>query len=618
MAYQTQLSTINTYARKYEVNLAVLEANQAQRIFGDELIDQTDLPIKKYTTGVEKHHLAKGIPSLRTLLENRKMRIPRGDKRSVELTDIVIEEFHGWTYVDGRVEHTGDHDDTNMACLAPGALVTTKTGNMPIENIAVGDIVLTHRGRWQRVTHTMRRRHSGVARVIKARGRAAFIITPEHPIYRTKGKEIAPRNILVPDDCNWQFVPADRLMAGRKKLGDYALVPIPKWSRRRARLDLAQFVVFSKSPKGGNCWKKDGKHVWWRADRKIPRYLIVDERLAFVIGLFLAEGSTGGGGRIDKKGIRTARHCVSFGLHENETYLIDMICEVFLQKFSANCHVLPCKTSKGVQVAALSVPAAALFARCGKSWLKAIPDEWMGWPLGLRKWLLRGWLCGDGSMQRRKNGEGDYLRAVSISAKLIDQMRWTAQHMGLAPAVGQFRANTRKKTIAGRELPPGRIASTLVFSSLDTRKLLNGMMPEEARRWASAVLTSRQTKANTGTVFVPKGVAVRIAMAQDIQYEGDVYNMQVEEDESYVVEGIAVHNCWLADIAIKSGGFRATFGDEYKKHMEKGVLRAKDVPEEPVFAQPVLPPSDAEEVEYDMFGNPILLDGDVVGPERVG
>ncbi|MGI4851877.1 MAG: terminase large subunit domain-containing protein [Janthinobacterium lividum] len=126
LAYKSQLSLINTVARKYEVQLAVLEANQAQRIFGDDLINKTDLPIKKYNTGVEKHSLSKGIPGLRILMENKKMRIPRGDKHSVDMTDIVIEELGGFTYVDGKLESVGEHDDTAMACWL--ANIAVKSG----------------------------------------------------------------------------------------------------------------------------------------------------------------------------------------------------------------------------------------------------------------------------------------------------------------------------------------------------------------------------------------------------------------------------------------------------------------------------------------------------------
>ena len=115
MAYKDQLSMINAVGRKYEPMLIFIEDNQMQRIFGDELIRLSDLPICKFTTTAEKHALDKGIPSLRILLENGKFRIPRGDKRSVELTDLLIEEMHSFTFQDGKVISVGGHDDMALA-----------------------------------------------------------------------------------------------------------------------------------------------------------------------------------------------------------------------------------------------------------------------------------------------------------------------------------------------------------------------------------------------------------------------------------------------------------------------------------------------------------------------
>jgi intein/homing endonuclease len=116
LAYQAQLSKINDMARKYEPALIFLESNQMQRIFGDELIRTTDLPIKQFTTGVQKNSLDKGVPSLRTLLENGKFRIPRGDQRSIELTDKWISEMQCFTWHKGKLQGVGTHDDLVMAC----------------------------------------------------------------------------------------------------------------------------------------------------------------------------------------------------------------------------------------------------------------------------------------------------------------------------------------------------------------------------------------------------------------------------------------------------------------------------------------------------------------------
>ena len=116
LPYQEQLSLINTVARKYDPGLVFLEANQMQRIFGDELIRMTDLPIKQFVTGVQKHSLEKGIPSLRVLLENKKFRIPRGDLRSIELTDMWMAEMRSFTWAEGKLQSVGGHDDAAMAC----------------------------------------------------------------------------------------------------------------------------------------------------------------------------------------------------------------------------------------------------------------------------------------------------------------------------------------------------------------------------------------------------------------------------------------------------------------------------------------------------------------------
>lgn len=116
LGFQEQLSLINEQGRKYEPALIFLEANQMQRIFGDELIRTSDLPIKQFVTGVQKNSLDKGVPSLRVLLENKKFRIPRGDKRSVEMTNIWIDEMRAFTWNDGKLQSVGGHDDTVMGC----------------------------------------------------------------------------------------------------------------------------------------------------------------------------------------------------------------------------------------------------------------------------------------------------------------------------------------------------------------------------------------------------------------------------------------------------------------------------------------------------------------------
>lgn len=116
MPYQEQRSEINRIGRLYDPGLMALEDNQMQRIFGDELIRETDLPIFKFTTTAHtKNSLEFGVPELRVLLENGKLRIPRGDARSIELTDILISEMRSMTFLEGKVQSVGKHDDCVMS-----------------------------------------------------------------------------------------------------------------------------------------------------------------------------------------------------------------------------------------------------------------------------------------------------------------------------------------------------------------------------------------------------------------------------------------------------------------------------------------------------------------------
>lgn len=129
--FQRQLDEIKEENELMKPDVVHAEANQMQRIFSDEVIRTTDIPIRKFfTSGVQpkmpwrkgmasitmnKHHLERGVPSLRMSLENGKWRIPRGDRKSIDLTDMWMGEFQAMSWQDGNVVSVGEHDDHVMA-----------------------------------------------------------------------------------------------------------------------------------------------------------------------------------------------------------------------------------------------------------------------------------------------------------------------------------------------------------------------------------------------------------------------------------------------------------------------------------------------------------------------
>jgi hypothetical protein len=70
--------------------------------------------------------------------------------------------------------------------ILAGEMVTTDRGAVPIERVRVGDRVLTHHGRFKRVTMAVRRRHSGA--VLSIQTDCGIIrATAEHPILTADG-----------------------------------------------------------------------------------------------------------------------------------------------------------------------------------------------------------------------------------------------------------------------------------------------------------------------------------------------------------------------------------------------------------------------------------------------
>ena len=128
LPFHSQLSTIEDWAARYEPDLIYIEANASQRIYGDELIRTTDLPIGKYVTSAGgKNSLESGVPGLRPLIENGKLRFARGDAESIQKTDPLIAELGCFAWVDGKLQGVGAHDDGVMALfLADRAVRATR------------------------------------------------------------------------------------------------------------------------------------------------------------------------------------------------------------------------------------------------------------------------------------------------------------------------------------------------------------------------------------------------------------------------------------------------------------------------------------------------------------
>lgn len=124
-----------------------------------------------------------------------------------------------------------ESDQEKHVCLARGSLVLTRNGYLPIEEIEIGDLVLTHRGRWRPVTA---KACNGVLPVtrITAQGVADLRTTPDHLFWVRscagrggKGREPGSMN---PHRHRYNAEKATPTwMQAKDTLGSYVNLPLP-------------------------------------------------------------------------------------------------------------------------------------------------------------------------------------------------------------------------------------------------------------------------------------------------------------------------------------------------------------------------------------------------------
>lgn len=98
--------------------------------------------------------------------------------------------------------HSGIFEMEYGACVGPSTKIITKNGIKPITDVSVGDYVLTHLGRWRRVTGKTNRFYFGEMLKISRHGMFSDeLVTPDHLFYDGETfKEILDcENLVIPN-----------------------------------------------------------------------------------------------------------------------------------------------------------------------------------------------------------------------------------------------------------------------------------------------------------------------------------------------------------------------------------------------------------------------------------
>lgn len=242
---------------------------------------------------------------------------------------------------------------------------------------------------------------------------------------------------------------------------------------------------------------------------------VLDKDLLWLMGMFVAEGSTAEG----KK--------VHWDLNRNETEYAERIKRIVKEKFDVEVHIREKENSKGewLAVESSNVVLNAWFSKMlGVGHNNKHLPEWMLFlPEDKAAWLLRGYFDGDGCYGTFKS-----ISATTTSEKLAYQIQRLIQRAGFGISMYFDEASERNPNWSNRW--------TVGPSDTDS--------PE----FASYIgFTNTRTGEKYGHVYgevVSNGFWVKVKSISSASYKGTVYDLTVEEDFSFVTS-VAAHNCRL-------------------------------------------------------------------------
>jgi len=431
----------------------------------------------------------------------------------------------------------------SMGCFLPDAQVSLADGRrVSIRDVQPGDLVLSHRGRTCEVTNRQEYTSRWRMRRIHAAGTGSPVVcTVTHPVFVLRPRKVCACGCGEPLALDHQAT--DRRLHARFKNGHRLRILNPNGSysldemrRRKALLDDIYTMKVEEVAAGD---LRPGDFMCF------PRTFVPDTEegpsvaRARLLGYFLAEGSF-----IKYKG-EPVETQFNFSMAEKDSYVAE-VCRLLREEFSDCKPWVQDRVERNTCVVHVSGRSIAEWFRAhgGEySHGKRISAEAMGWPTSRLLHVVGAWMNGDGSTADYGTEIPDEKRSggTTVSYDLACQVHSILMRAGV---FCRFSAKVYSRSVTVAEVVNGMgIGGVDADSGRRPSYTIDlGMtMGQELRGYTDRI--AREPKNVQGLRLIEDYVIFPITEIEDEVYEGTVYDLEVEEDHSYVVEGCAVHNC---------------------------------------------------------------------------
>ena len=399
-------------------------------------------------------------------------------------------------------------------CILPGELMNLQDGQKKVEDVVVGDMALTHRGRYRKVIGLGHKPYEGKAYSVEPYYLSKARVTADHPFWAKKKLTDEPDWIKVQhlSKKDWVFIPVDREVVDVEKINIFD------------HLDINEWVV----EEGHIIGKKEKSLYKDRSLRnQISTEFEVTDEFLWLLGLYMAEGYSN-----DK--------AISWYISNQELYIRDRIIDNCKQVFGLDVRYSENKNDNTLNVCLTAQPLAKVFHNwCGKNAHdKHLPEWVMYLPVEKQRAVLEGILDGDGCYQ------DDKIYFLSVSPQFTEQVRRLMLRCGYFPSISR----RSKKDFKIQEKIDGTNTALILLGN-DQYKFLSDINAIANNGYVyDKRLTGSYKPIDRKQRFIihseDDGVWVQVRKIEEFNYSGEIYYFTVEEDHSFVIAEQGVKNTW--------------------------------------------------------------------------
>lgn len=493
---------------------------QTYKYHTDRDIIDTFIRVAKDLSSAEKDGSSQlDAKTLRTYLESDLKNIPSAHEKLCVVKFLkALWDFNALP--GGRITSnagTGLKGTTYINCFHKSAKVLTGDGYVPICDVKVGQKVLTHKGRWRSVVNTLSRQFKGKARLIKTPlASDDILVTPEHPFYNKDGSWTNAEKL--------SHVVLSRI-ANDEGLVSLDLFEILRQnsnfnnSHRKLEVD-GDKLTSSFICRGGNGCEID------RRSAPVNRFIVVSPEVAYFLGRYCGDGSVFNVNKI------SSVDGFNLVFSHKEVPELELVKSTIEKEFGLDLNINESKNQDCVYLRKNNVLIASFLEQeIGRyGYNKRVPRFIWNASSSVRESFLLGLFDADGCV----TPDGSVKIALQ-NPRLIDEVQSLLSTIGCA---------SYKRIDKTYDIPMLTIAKSTIS---DFRKRMRKHYSDDriSRKYKDYTCGENWKTVCLENVDGLKSLIVSKISVDDVDYDDTVYNISVDEDESYVVNNVIVHNCFV-------------------------------------------------------------------------